>query len=162
LASSAAKRVVVYRFDRQPIEGFANPSAFLQGGGVELLLMGGTVQAIPSAELKGVCLVGEPVRSFDLFEANQFFDRRPRLSGLWARFTLKDGDMIEGILPHNLVEWPLAGYFFTPPRASNLRQRVYIPRDALAKTELQGVIGAAKAKPRSQKPLPAGQLQMFD
>jgi len=163
LASSTAKHVVAYRFERPPVEGFANPAAFLFSTGIELLTRAGSVQTIAYQELKAVCFIGEPAR-FDLFEAHTLFERRPRMAGLWTRFTLRDGDQIDGILPHNLAEWPAGGFLFTPPRASSVRQRVFVPREALSRTEFQGVIGiAANAREKpSRKPPPEGQLEMFD
>jgi hypothetical protein len=158
LVSSTAKRVVAYRFDRQPVEGFVNPATFLLNDGVEILTVSGTVQTIPYGELKAVCFVNEPGRS-DLFGVQRFFERRPRLPGLWTRFTLRDGDQIEGVLPHNLVDWPKQGYVTVPPRA--LGQRVFIPREALKKTELQGVIGAFQGKLK-QKKAGEDQLRMFE
>jgi hypothetical protein len=160
LVSSTAKRVVAYRFDRQPFEGFVNPATFLLADGVEILSVNGIVQTIPYTELKAVCFVSEPGR-LDLFDSHPVFERRPRLPGLWTRFTLRDGDQIDGILPHNLAEWPKQGYVFVPPHASAPRQRIFIPREALKKTELQGVIGAFQGKSK-QKKLPDDQLKMFD
>ena len=164
MASSTAKHVVVYRFERQPVDGFVNPATFLLAEGIELLTKSGAVHMIPYAELKAVCFIGEPSR-FDLFETPVLFERRPRLPGLWTRFTLRDGGQIDGILPHNLADWPAAGFMFTPPRAPNLGQRVFVPRAALAHTEFQGVIGVAagaKEKPARKPPVTEGQLEMFD
>jgi hypothetical protein len=160
LLSSTAKRVVAYRFDRQPLEGFVNPATFLLPDGVELITMAGAVEVVPYAQLKAVCFVGEPGH-FDLFQSDHFFTRRPRNPGLWTRFTLRDGDRIDGILPHNLSDWPRQGYMATPPRASAVRQKIFIPREAIQITELQGVIGLAKDKAKPGKQ-PAGQLKMFE
>jgi hypothetical protein len=161
LASNTAKRVVAYRFERQPVEGFLNPSTFFVQTGVELLTLAGTVQTLSYSDLKAICFVGEPAR-FDLFDSHPVFERRPRFPGLWARFTLRDGDQIEGILPHNLLEWPSTGFLFMPPRPSGVRQRVFLPREALKSTELLGVIGIAVSRTRPVKRLPEGQLHMFD
>jgi hypothetical protein len=164
LASSTAKHVVVYRFERQPVDGFVNPTTFLLADGIELLTKSGAVQTIPYSELKAVCFIGEPSRS-DLFETPVLFERRPRIPGLWTRFTLRDGDQIDGVLPHNLADWPAAGFMFTPPRAPSLGQRVFVPRNALAHTEFQGVIdvaAGAKAKPSKKPPVRDGQLEMFE
>jgi hypothetical protein len=156
--------VVAYRFERQALEGFVNPATFLLPGGIELLTRSGAVHTIPYSELKAVCFVGEPSR-FDLFETPALFERRPRIPGLWTRFTLRDGDQIDGILPHNLAEWPSAGFMFTPPRASSLGQRIFVPREALSHTEFQGVIGigsGVQEKPPKKSPVTEGQLEMFD
>lgn len=160
MVSSTAKRVVVYRFDRQPLEGFVNPATFLLAGAVEILSMDGAVQTVPYSELKAVCFVGEGARA-DLFDSNHVFERLPRMPGLWARFTLRDGNQIDGILPHNLADWPKEGYFIVPPRASSLRQRIFIPREALKATELRGVIGTAAGKVKTRKG-EGDQLKMFE
>jgi hypothetical protein len=160
LVSSTAKRVVVYRFDRQPLEGFVNPVTFLLAGAVEILSVEGAVQTVPYAELKAVCFVGEGAQA-DLFDSNHVFERRPRMPGLWARFTFRDGNQIDGILPHNLADWPKEGYFIVPPRASSLRQRIFIPREALKTTELRGVIGAGTGKAKTGKG-EGDQLKMFE
>ena len=161
MAPNTAKRVVAYRFERQPVEGFFNPSTFFVQTGVELLTLAGALQTLSYAELKAICFGGEPAR-FDLFESHPVFERRPRFPGLWTRFTLRDGDQIEGILPHNLVEWPSTGFLFMPPRPSGVRQRVFLPREAVKNTELLGVIGVAASRTRPAKRLPEGQLQMFE
>ncbi len=163
MASSTAKPVVAYRFERQPVEGFVNPATFLLPTGIEVLTRAGSVRTILYSELKAVCFIGELSR-LDLFERAALFARRPRLPGLWTRFTLRDGDQIDGILPHNLAEWPASGYMFTPPRAPAIGQRVFVPREAVSRTEFQGVIGigtGAREKP-SPKPVGQGQLEMFD
>lgn len=160
MLSSTAKRVVAYRFDRQPWEGFVNPANFLLPDGAELLTIGGSVEVIPYGHLKTVCFVAE-AGHFDLFQSDHFFVRRPRIPGLWTRFTLRDGDRIDGILPHNLSDWPRQGYMATPPRASAARQKIFIPREAIQATELQGVIGLAKDRHKPGKQ-PADQLKMFE
>ena len=162
MASSTAKRVVAYRFDRQPLEGFVYPATFLLDKSAELLSPSGSVQTVSYSELKAICFVGEGGH-FDLFQAHTLFERRPRFPGLWTRFTLRDGDQIDGVLPHNLAEWPVAGYLFTPPRPSSLRQRVFLPREALIRTEFQAVIGSGGSRTKRVKKAAAeSQLEMFE
>lgn len=163
MASSTAKHVVAYRFERQPVEGYVNSATFLDLPALELLTKAGSVQTIPISELKAVCFTGEPAR-FDLFDADLLFERRPRMPGLWTRFTLRDGDRIDGILPHNLRDWPAKGFIFIPPRAPVIGQRVFVPREALTRTEFQGVIGVAAARREKpvRKPPAQGQLEMFE
>jgi hypothetical protein len=156
---STSKRVVVYRFDRERLEGIVKPSSYLLETALELLSTSGNLTSVPYTELKAVCFVadaGDP----RLFTANIAFERRPRTPGLWTRFTFRDGDQLEGILSNNLIEWPAQGYLATPPFVSGLRQRVFIPRTALSGTELRGVIGAAGDKKPTAK-TPTGQLEIF-
>lgn len=92
------------------------------------------------------------------------FERRPRVPGLWTRFRFRDGSVLDGILSHNLLEWPAEGYYVIPPQARASRQRVFIPRAALTATELRGVVGAPAIPKRHDASLEkaARQLPMFD
>lgn len=163
MASSTTKRVLVYRFDRQPIEAVVNQNEYLRESHTELMTAGGNLQKIAYGEVKAICFAKEPGRS-DLFTEENLFERRPKQPGLWSRFVFRDGDLLDGILPHNLLDWPPQGYLFTPPRAGLTRQIVFVPREALSETRLMGVVGVPaheKRKPRTQRP-PVGQLSIFD
>ena len=165
MAASTSKRVVLYRFDRQPVEGVVNPAAYLLDDGIELITLAGNVQTARYAEFKALCFISESGQA-DLFSEHPLFERRPKVAGLWTRFTFRDGDRLDGILSHNLIEWPSTGYLITPPKAGVTRQRVFVPRAALVGTELRGVVGrsAVSALHRDKHPAEqAGdQLSMFD
>jgi hypothetical protein len=164
LAASTSKRIFIYRFDRQPLEGIVNPAACFQPAHVELITPSGNFIGIPYSELKALCFVSDN-RQPDLFVIHTFFDRRPKAPGLWTRFTFRDASKLDGVLSHNLLEWPENGYFVTPPHAGPHRQRVFIPRLALTQTELRGVVGtSAPALEGRRKTEPEGsrQLPMFD
>jgi hypothetical protein len=160
LVSSTAKRVVLYRFDRQPLEGIVNPAAYLLVDRLELITVSGTIHAVPYGEAKALCFVSE-FASADLFQGHKLFERRPRVPGLWTRFTFLDGDQLDGVLSHNLLEWPAQGYLLVPPKASASRQKVFVPRDALRKTELRGVVGAPATTSKRAKP-DQKQIDLFD
>ena len=157
---STAKRVVLYRFDRQPLEGIVNPAAYLLVDRLELITVSGTIHAVPYGEAKALCFVSE-FASADLFQGHKLFERRPRVPGLWTRFTFLDGDQLDGILSHNLLEWPAQGYLLVPPKPSASRQKVFVPREALRKTELRGVVGAPAAALKPAKPADR-QIELFD
>lgn len=162
MPSSTAKRVMLYRFDRQPYEGIVNPGTFLQASLIELITLDGTIQAIKYQEFKALCFAAEGARP-DLFSEHTMFERRPKVPGLWTRFTFRDGDQLDGILSHNLLDWPEAGYYITPPRSGSSRQRVFIPRSALTSTELRGVVGRAGISLRKPKTRSlSDQLNIFD
>ncbi len=110
----------------------------------------GNLQVLAYSTVKAMCFVSETGPP-NLFAEHTVFERRPKVPGLWTRFALRDGDFLEGILPHNLAEWPEAGFLATPPRAGSLRQRVFVPRLALLGTELRGIIGKAPGMRASQK-----------
>jgi hypothetical protein len=101
-----------------------------------------------------------------LFTLSNLFERRPKVPGLWTRFTFRDGDRLDGILSHNLLEWPASGYFVSPPKAGAGRQRVFIPRLALVATELLGVVGrsaiAGRAAIKRGPEAKQDQLSMFE
>jgi len=137
---------VLYRFDRQPVEGIVNPAGYLLADHIELITLTGSVQTPGYGEVKALCFVSESGPP-DLFTQHAFYERRPKSPGLWTRFSFRDGDRLDGILSHNLLEWPPMGYLITPPGAGATRQRVFIPRAALIGTELRGVVG---------RPAPAG------
>jgi hypothetical protein len=168
LAGSTSKRVVLYRYERQPVNGIVSPGVYLQDGGVEFMSVDGSVEVFPYTAIKALCFVNE-FRDPHLFSQHSLFERRPRVPGLWTRFTFHDGDRLDGILPHNLLEWPGQGYLITPPHATGLRQRVFIPRDAVKLTELRGVVGISLAanqtgalpQRRRSRAMPDSQINMF-
>lgn len=164
MTSSTAKRVVLYRFDRQPLEAVVNPTAYLQSDYVELITLDGNLQTVGYGELKALCFVSEPGR-LDLFSDHNLFERRPKVAGLWTRFTFRDRDRLDGILSHNLLDWPETGFLITPPRAGASRQRAFIPRAALLATELMGVVGTTAPAARrrgAESQADRSQLRMFE
>jgi hypothetical protein len=164
LAASTSKRIFIYRFDRQPMEGVVNPTTCFLATQVEVISTSGTFLSVNYSELKALCFVSDHAQP-DLFEIHSLFERRPKAPGLWTRFTFRDGAKLDGVLSHNLLEWPEHGYFITPPHAGTNRQRVFIPRQALTQTELRGVVGTSAANlegRRKSEPASTRQLPMFE
>ena len=140
------------------------PGVYLLGDHVELITVDGNLQKILYTDAKALCFASEP-GAFDLFSDHPLFERRPKAPGLWTRFTFRDGDRLDGILSHNLLEWPVAGYLITPPRSAAQRQRVFLPRAALVRTELRGVVGRSRIAADHReiaREAPQTQLTMFD
>ena len=146
------------------MEAIINPAAYLTDDRVEWITTDGKVQSCLLAECKVLCFVSETGKA-DLFTVHNLFERRPRVPGLWTRFTFRDGHVLDGILSPNLLEWPLPGYLITPPQARASRYKVFIPRLALTRTELRGVVGGS-GRPSAgafQEPAYDGrQIQMFE
>ena len=97
LASSTTKKVLIRRFDREPLTGFVNPQSYLLASGVELMKTDGTVAVVPYHEIKTVCFV----RDFEPTEAppdRLVFHTRPKMDGLWVRMRFRDGEVMDGIL----------------------------------------------------------------
>ena len=120
-----------------------NPIQGLQEAHVEMITTGGTLQRARYEDVKAIC-VGTAGAKANLFVEDTVFERRPKLAGLWVRFSLRDGDRLEGILGNNLLDWPEHGYWITPPHAGPGRQRVFLARRALRSAEVLGVIGAKR------------------
>lgn len=147
------------------MEVIVSVSTYLLDNALELITPDGMLHQVAFGDTKALCFVSESGPA-DLFSAHPLFERRPKVPGLWTRFTFKDGDLLDGILPHNLLEWPAAGYLITPARSGATRQRVFIPRKALIGTELRGVVGrsavASRQADRPEIPDAHPQLKMFD
>ncbi len=130
------------------MEGIIDPSTYLLPDHLEWITPDGRLQLCSFSDCKALCFASETGKS-DLFLEHNTFERRPRAPGLWVRFLFRDGAQLDGVLSHNLLEWPSSGYLLTPPQARASRQRVFIPRLAVIATDLLGVIGGGK-RPASQ------------
>ncbi len=151
--------MLVLRFDREGLPGFVNQQSWLQPQGLELLSTNGEVLSIPYADIKFVCFVrdfeqGEPRREM------RTFSTRPKTTGLWLRLHFRDGDIMDGVMPNNLLQLDTEGFTFMPPDPNYQNQKVFVPRTALRDIQVLGVVGSAL---RSRKPKPGrDQLEMFE
>ena len=158
---STHKKVLVSRFDREPLSGFVNPQSYLLAEGLELLSQSGSVSIVPFNEIKLVCFVrdfqqGEPRKELRLFTT------RPKMEGLWLRMRFRDGDSMDGMLPNNLLQLDSYGFSVIPPDPGFQNQRVFVPRAALSGIQVLGVVGSALRVARKPKPAGKDQLEMFD
>lgn len=152
MASSTAKKVIVRRFDRENLTGFVNIFSYLQPNAIELLTPEGALVLLPYDEVKSVCFV----KDFEAeAESGRIFMTRPKLEGLWVRMMFRDGEVLDGILPNNLLAWEIAGYTVTPPEPDANNQRVFVPRSALKSIQVLGVVGSP-LRPKRKK---AGPVQ---
>jgi hypothetical protein len=139
VAASTAKKVVVRRFDRENLTGFVNPFSYLQPMNLELLTPEGSLILLPYEDIKTVCFV----KDFEAeAESRRTFLTRPKLEGLWVRMLFRDGEVLDGILPNNLLVWEVAGFTVTPPEPDANNQRVFVPRSALKSIQVLGVVGS--------------------
>ena len=159
MASSTSKRVLIQRFDRESLQGYVNPVAYLAAEGVELLSQTGSVSVVAYTDIKAVCFVAgfdsaNPLR-------NKLFTSRPKTAGLWVRLKFRDGESMDGVIPNNLLQIEARGFTFTPPDlGGGGAQRLFVPREALTAIEVLGVVGSA-LRPK-KKAEPEGQLRMFE
>jgi hypothetical protein len=150
VASSTAKKVVVQRFDRESLTGFVNPFSYLQPQAIEVLKPDGTLALLPYGEVKKVAFV----KDFEgETESRRVFLTRPKLEGLWVRMVLNDGEVMEGILPNNLLTWDFAGFTVTPPEPDDNMQRIFVPRQALRSIQVLGVVGSPLRVKRRKAPV---------
>lgn len=154
---STNKKIVVQRFEREALSGFANPASWLTDRGIELLTVSGSVAEIPYPDIKTVFFVRE-FRDEEPGSGRRAFLNRPRLDGLWVRLTFRDGDTLEGVMPNNLLEMEAAGLHLIPPDSA---QRVFVPRTALRSVQVLGVVGSP-LRSRRKKPPTRGQIGLFE
>ena len=165
MSSSTAKRLILYRFDRQPVEALVHADAYFLDAGIELMFLDGNLQVIDYNSVKALCFAAEGAPA-DLFTAQTSFERRPKTPGLWASFRLRDDDVLEGVLPHNMLEWPSARLFSYPAPLQYIPPARFPARQAIRETALW--VWWARPLPLESKMAKkaevdgARQLSMFD
>lgn len=157
MSASTNKKVLIRRFDREPLTGFVNPQAWLQPQGLEVLSQAGSIAVIPYEDVKAAFFVREFTEAPS---ASRTFHTRPKMQGLWIRLLFKDGEVLEGIMPNNLLQIEPQGFTLLPPNATSNNQRVFVPRAACTEVLVLGVVGAALVK--KEKPQPKEQIGLFD
>ena len=131
MSGSTSKKVVLERFDRAAVRGFVNPQAFLQAEGIEVMRADGSLAVVPFDQVKALSFVRDLDGAGVLSERREFL-ARPKTVGLWVELRFRDGDLLEGVLPNNLLSVEPEGYSITPPEATGNAQKVFIPRRALS------------------------------
>ena len=160
MASSTTKKVLIRRFEREPLVGFVNPHVYLREGGIELMTPGGAVTLIPYGEVKTVCFV----KDFDAADTEperKVFNTRPKTDGLWVRITFRDDEVMEGILANNLLQLEPRGFTIVPPDPYSNNQRIFLPKVALKELQVLGVVGSP-LKRRKPKPAAKEQIGLFE
>jgi hypothetical protein len=146
---STRKRVVIRKLDKGLIKGFLDPNGYLAHD-LEVLDREGRLVHIPLSEVKGVFFVRDFEGNPDRAE-RKVFRSRPRLAGLWVRMTFKDKEVLEALLPNDLLETDPLGYLVTPPDVYSNNLRIFIPRTALIGMEVLGVISDGVVRRMSQR-----------
>jgi len=160
LSPSTTKKALIRRYDRETLSGFVNPGSFLQPDGVELLSGEGYASLVPYPEVKYVAFVrdfeggAEPERTT--------FQTRPKMAGLWVNLRFRDGAVLEGIIPNNLLSIESNGITVTPPDSAGNLQRVWAPRRSLAGVEVLGVVGSPLRKRKPAATTPKDQIGLFE
>ena len=135
------------------------------GSSVELLTPTGALLQVPFSEIKAVCFVRDFGGS-ETWLLNRTFHVRPKANGLWVRLCFRDGDSLEGMAANNLLQNEPTGFSVTPPDPTFQNQRVFVPKEALTRVEVLGVIGSPLRRPRKPALEPVlekdKQLEMFE
>jgi hypothetical protein len=159
LSASTTKKALIRRYERETLAGYVNPASFLQPDGVELLSDQGRASIVPYPEIKLVSFVKEFEGTAD--PQRQVFLTRPKMAGLWVNLRFRDGGVLEGIIPNNLMQLEAGGFTVIPPDSFGNQQRVWAPRSSLLAVEVLGVVGSPLKK-RKAKPTAREQIGLFD
>ena len=160
MSSSTTKKVLIRRFEREPVVGFVNPQVYLRPGGIELLSPAGEVALLPYAEVKTVCFVKD-FEGAEQEPERKVFSTRPKTDGLWVRVVFRDGEIMEGILANNLLQLEPYGFTVVPPDPYANNQRIFLPRAALKELQVLGVVGSPLRR-RKPKPETKEQIGLFE
>jgi hypothetical protein len=155
---STHKKVIVRKMDRDTVSGYVSPAQFVNDGKLELLNTAGNVVGIDLREIKGVYFVREFGDSESL--TRKTFTSRPRSEGLWVRLRFRDSEILEGLMPADLVHTVPEGFSINPPDQRGNTQRIFVPRTALESLTVLAVIGATR-RPRRGTAEDQRQVPMF-
>ncbi|HEY6350799.1 MAG TPA: hypothetical protein VI636_15470 [Candidatus Angelobacter sp.] len=141
---STHKKVIVRKIGRDSLSGYVSPANFVVDRKLELLNTSGKLVQIDLAEIKSV----DFVRDFSDAAApvRKTFTTRPRTEGLWVRLKFADNDILEGMMPNDLIQVSADGFLVTPPDTRGNIQRIFVPRSALEEITVLAVIGHAQAR----------------
>jgi hypothetical protein len=151
------KKVIVRKMDRDSVHGYVS-GVFVSEGKLELMNTAGNVVSLDLRDVKGVYFVREFGDTETL--TRKTFTSRPRMEGLWVRLRFRDNEVIEGMMPNDLLQDGAEGFSVIPPDQQSNTQRIFVPRSALAEMTVIGVIGE-KAGRRGRRPEDTRQVPMF-
>lgn len=143
MGTSTAKKILIERFDRVMMRGYAQSLPASAGEPLELITPEGAAMAVPLGQIKAVCFVRD-LEGPSIFKERKEFRSRPKSHGLWVEARFTDGSRLEGMVANNLNELNPPGYALTPPEIAGNTQRVWIPQSALAELVVLGVVGTPK------------------
>ena len=157
MSPSTTKKVFIRRFEREPVHGFASPQHYLQPLGIEVLKTDGSSLLLNYREVKCVSFVRDfPTDAMP--DDRKVFLTRPKMEGLWVRMLFRDNDLMEGIIPNNLLQIDPYGFAFVPPDPFSNNQRIFVPREALRDIHVLGVVGGKVSKAKKAEAKDQGKL----
>jgi hypothetical protein len=135
-----------------------NPSRLGQCDPIDVLTPDGEHEEIPLGRVRSIYFVRE--FSDDFEPERKAFLSRPKLDGLWVRMRFSDGEILEGVVPNDLLSVLDNGIKITPPDLNSTTDHIFIPRSALSELTVLGVVGIARRKPAAAAA--AGQPRLFN
>lgn len=149
-SASTLKKVVVAFYDREKLEGYLNPLRVQGPEPLDLLTVNGEHKPLSMKNVRAIYFV----RDFngDYEPERKAFLSRPKLEGLWVRLKFRDNEMLEGVVPNDLLALLDSGVQITPPDLNGAVPRIFVPREALSELTVLGVVGIARRKPATPAP----------
>jgi hypothetical protein len=151
------KKVIVRKMDRDSVHGYVTAS-FISDGRLELMNTAGNVVTLDLHDIKGVYFVREFGDTETL--TRKTFTSRPRMEGLWVRLRFRDNEVIEGMMPNDLLHEGSEGFSIIPADTQSNTQRIFVPRTALSEMTVIGVIGEKSGR-RGRRPEDTRQVTLF-
>jgi len=139
----------VETFDGRTLPGYVSPAHLDRAEGLEILNLDGAVEQVELERVRAVYFVNDFQQKF-LPERKSFLSR-PKLDGLWVRVEYRDGDTLEGVVANDLLALLDRGVHLVPPDPATNCTRMFIPRRAIAKLTVLGVVGIARRKPTAPR-----------
>ena len=159
--ASTLKKVVFLLLDGTAIRGYLNPQGLSRAESVDLLTCNGQHKLLTVNEIKSIFFVREFDESYE--PVRKAFLSRPKMDGLWVRLIFQDNEVLEGVVPNNLLDFLDSGVRLTPPDLHGNTFSMFIPRSALVEMTVLGVVGAARrsTSTAASKQAPEGQSKLF-
>jgi hypothetical protein len=143
--ASTHKRVVIEFLDAKPLRGFLNPARLGQTESFDLLTPNGDHEEVVLTRVRAIYFVRELEKDFA--PERKLFLSRPKMDGLWVKLRFRDGAILEGVIPNDLLAFLDNGLHVTTPDFNSNTDRIFVPRSALAELTVLGVVGIARRKP---------------
>jgi hypothetical protein len=158
-SASTHKKVVILLLSRVSVKGYLDPAGLGRKETADILTSAGEHLSIKLEDIKSIYFVREFTEPFEL--ERKTFLSRPKLDGLWVRLRFRDEDVMEGIVPNDLVDLLDSGVRLTPPDLHGNTLRMFVPRSALLEMNVVGVVGGARRAARDARAALAAQTKLF-
>jgi hypothetical protein len=131
--------------DRNVVRGYLNHAKLGSTEALDLLTPEGEQRSFEVKDVRSIYFVREFADDYE--PERKAFLSRPKLDGLWVRLKFRDEDVIEGVVPNDLLSLLDRGVQITPPDLHGTTIKIFIPRAALTEMTVLGVVGIARRKP---------------